>query len=236
MGEDDFSTQMQQEPQAKESGFFDLSHFTPIAEYLVGECLDYILIDTAESVSANADDRAIVVVGVENYEGAARYILKDCVFGIFNEDGLCERICAMLLKYPKAPAFIEGTGGGLIIERILNKRIVRLNSELKALQKSPITNAIKTYPTIKKINKMQKIATLKPYLNTGNLRYLPCALGVEKIKAQLNSFNPDKPHRKNDCIDALSSAVFLEDCVMPYPKQNKPTSSFRNHSKPTWRV
>lgn len=236
MGEDDFSTQMQQEPQVRISGFFDLSHFTSIAEYLVGECLDYVLIDTAESTRASADDRAIVVVGVENYEGVARYIVKDCVFGIFDEDILCERICTMLLKYPKAPAFIEGTGGGLILERILNKKIVALNTALKQSNKAILTNQIKTYPTIKKITKMQKIAALKPYLNTGNLRYLPCALGIEKIEAQLASFNPDKPHRKNDCIDALASAVFLEDCAMPYPKNHKPNLGARFRTKPTWRV
>ncbi|MDA3967362.1 hypothetical protein [Helicobacter sp. WB40] len=212
MGEDDFQTQMQQEPQARESGYFDISNFTPIASYELDGCNDYIFIDNAESLSLKADDRAIVVVGVDSFDSLPRYTLKDCIAGIFDEEAMCNNIIEMALKYRDSKIFIEGAGGGLMLYRLLQKEVLKVNERLKRDSKSPITNQIETYPTIKEISKMQKISSMKPYLNTGYLRYLSTALGVDKVKKQLASFNPEKPHRKNDCIDALSTALYFKEC------------------------
>ena len=212
MGEDDFQTQMQQEPQARETGFFDINNFTQIASYELNGCNDYIFIDNAESLSLKADDRAIVVVGVDNFENLPRYILKDCIAGIFDESEMCRNIIEMALKYKDSKIFIEGAGGGLMLYRLLQKEVLRVNEKLKNQGKMPITNQIETYPTIKEISKMQKISSIKPYLNTGYLRYLGTALGIDKVKKQLSSFNPEKPHKKNDCIDALSTALYFKEC------------------------
>lgn len=235
MGEDDFMTQMQQEPQPNESGFFEIENFRGIPSYEVGECRDYILVDTAESLSAKADDRAITAVGVDMWNNLPRYILKDCYAGIFDEEVLCEKIIEVMLKYPKAQCFIEGTGGGLIIARILDKKILETNNKLKEQGKEIITNDVKTYPTIKTISKMQKIGAIKPYLNTGHLRYLNTASGVEKIKKQMGSFNPEKPHRKNDCLDTLATAVYLSE-ITPSFSVKKSEGMKRYNTKKTWRI
>lgn len=239
IGEDNFSTQMQQEPIARESGFFDLSHFSPLPAYEISEFNTYILIDTAESLQANADDRAIIVIGVENYNNLPRYCVFDCESGIYDEEILCEKIISFFVKYPKAKAFIEATGGGLIVERILNKKVLQANETLKAKGRAIISNEFKTYPTFKKISKMQKISALKSYLNTGHLRYLNSASGIDKIKAQLNAFNPEKKHYKNDCIDALSSCVALDECTMPFiiKRQETYNQGIRFTERPLkWRI
>ncbi|TLD83952.1 hypothetical protein LS70_003850 [Helicobacter sp. MIT 11-5569] len=234
MGEDDFSTQMQQEPQARETGFFALENFTPLPSFELGINFEYILVDTAESLSASADDRAICVLGVESFNSLPRYTIKDSFSGIWDEDLLCDRIIEVLLKYPKAKCFIEGTGGGLIIERLIHKKILETNQKLKARKLPLITNLITTYPTIKKISKMQKISAIKPYLNSGYLRYLSNANGIEKIKQQLNSFNPEKPNRKNDCIDTIASCIYLRECVPPPPQ--KPQNPMQKMRKCSWRI
>ncbi|MCL9820600.1 terminase family protein [Helicobacter sp. 14348-15] len=237
MGEDDFSTQMQQEPQSSETGFFEVDNFTSLPSYEMGECRDYILVDTAESLSVKADDRAITAVGVDMWRDLPRYVLKDCFAGIFDEEVLCEKIIEAMLKYPNAPCYIEGTGGGLIVSRILEKKILETNLKLKAQGKNVLINEIKTYPTIKNISKMQKISAIKPYLNTGHLRYLSTASGVEKIKKQLGSFNPQKPHRKNDCIDTLATAIYLSEITPAYKSENNyKENNKRFLPKRTWRI
>ena len=235
MGEDDFSTQMQQEPQASESGFFEVEHFSAIPSFELNPSKDYILVDTAESLGANADDRAICVVGVDLHRELARYCVKDCLSGVWDEEGVCARIVEMLLKYRNAQCFIEGTGGGIIIHRILQKKILETNQILKARGEALLSNQCLTYPTIKKITKMQKISALKPYLNTGYLRHLSTASGIEKLKAQMRAFNPEKPHRKNDCIDALASAVHLSECIPP-PAQSKKLTHPRTQKTCSWRI
>lgn len=82
---------------------------------------------------------------------------------------------------------------------------------------------------------MQKISALKPYLNTGYLRHLSTASGIEKLKAQMRAFNPEKPHRKNDCIDALASAVHLSECIPP-PAQSKKLTHPRTQKTCSWRI
>lgn len=237
MGEDDFSTQMQQEPQATQSGFFEVENLKSIASYELGNTNLYILVDTAESLSANADDRAICIIGVDSYKDLPRYTIFDSFSGIWDEDLLCEKIIEAFLKYPTAKCFIEGTGGGLILERLLQKRILETNAALKLKNQPFITNTLQTYPTIKKISKMQKISAIKPYLNTGYLRFLNNASGISKIKAQLNSFNPTKAHRKNDCIDTIATCIYLSDCFAPKPQKQKVYNTpFRNSNKPTWRI
>ena len=235
MGEDDFSTQMQQEPQVSESGFFEVEHFSAIPSFELNPSKDYILVDTAESLGANADDRAICVVGVDLHKELARYCVKDCLSGVWDEEAVCARIVEMLLKYRNAQCFIEGTGGGILIHRILQKKILETNQILKARGEALLSNQCLTYPTIKKITKMQKISALKPYLNTGYLRHLSTASGIEKLKAQMRAFNPEKPHRKNDCIDALASAVHLSECIPP-PAQSKKLTHPRTQKTCSWRI
>ena len=125
----------------------------------------------------------------------------------------------------------------MIVARILAKKILETNLKLKTQGKNIIINEIKTYPTIKNISKMQKISAIKPYLNTGHLRYLSTASGVDKLKKQMGSFNPQKPHRKNDCLDTLATAVYLSEITPAYTTANNSYKENRRLStKRTWRI
>ncbi|TQR31795.1 hypothetical protein DMB92_05250 [Campylobacter sp. MIT 99-7217] len=237
MGDDEFSTQYQQEPQAKEAGFFEAIYFKEVPSYELNEHYEYIFVDNATSLEKNADNRAIVVLGVDRVEKNERYIVKDCFFGIWDEEKTISVLIEALLKYPKAKCFIESEGGGLILARLLNKEIIRVNEKLKRTAKSIITNEIKTYAPSRKISKVEKIKALKPYYNSGFLCFLNTAYGLGQIKKELLSFNPAKPFRKDDCIDCIASCVINSEVIAPYSQEIKPKKSLRQTAyKSKWRI
>lgn len=215
MGEDEFSTQYLQEPMVSEAGFFELAYFKEIPSY---ECQNqnlYIFVDSALSLNANADNRAIVLIGVENYENTLRYVVRDCVFGIWEESQTIQEIISLMLDNPKAKVYIESDGGGLTLERLLLSELVRVNNQRKINRQSQITNSIKCYTPSRKVSKIEKIKALKPFYNTGFLVFLHNARGLAQIKKELLGFNPAKPFRKDDCIDCIASCVAHSEVIAP---------------------
>lgn len=227
MGDDEFSTQYQQEPQASEAGFFEASYFKEIASFDINEHNEYIFVDNALSVEKNADNRAIVILGVDRVDNNERYIVKDCLYGIWDEEKTCLNVIESLLSYPKAKLFIENDGGGILLYRLLLKEIVRINEKLKKQGKSIITNEIKTYNANRKISKVEKIKAIKPYYNSGFLVFLNKARNLNQIKKELLSFNPAKPFRKDDCIDCIASAIAMSEVSAPYKSEEKPKDKQR---------
>lgn len=215
MGNDEFSTQYLQEPIVSEAGYFEECYFKTIPSYEVGNTNDYIFVDNAMSVKASADNRAISLIGIERITELERYIVKDCIFGIFSEEETISHIIELMLLSPNAKVYIESDGGGLTLERLLNKEIVRINAEMKRLNKNTIKNQVECYTPSRKIHKVDKIKAIRPYYNTGSLVFLHTARGLNQIKKELLSFNPAKPFRKDDCIDTIASCIIHEDTHAP---------------------
>lgn len=238
MGDDEFSTQYQQEPQAKEAGFFEAVYFKEIPSFEMNEHNEYIFVDNAMSVEKSADNRAIVVLGVDRVDKQERYIVKDCFYGIWDEEKTISVLIEAFLKYPRARCYIESEGGGLILARLLNKELARINEKLKRQRKEVITNEIKTYTPSRKISKVEKIKALKPYYNSGYLVFLNTAQGVSQIRKELLSFNPAKPFRKDDCIDCIASCVINEEVFAPFASEIKPERGQRMKTayKTKWRI
>lgn len=242
MGDDEFSTQFQQEPQASEAGFFESSYFKEIASFDMNEHNEYIFVDNALSVEKNADNRAIVIIGVDRVDNNERYIVKDCLYGIWDEEKTCLNIIESLLSYPKAKLFIENDGGGILLYRLLLKEVIRVNEKLKKQGKTIITNEIKTYNANRKISKVEKIKAIKPYYNSGFLVFLNRARNLHQIKKELLAFNPAKPFRKDDCIDCIASAIAMSEVYAPFQSENKISKKQRIYTQNTkihtskWRV
>lgn len=235
MGEDEFSGQYQQIPQASEAGFFEIENFKQIASYEQGRQNEYIFIDNATSLNVKADNRAVVVVGVEKTaENLTRFVVKDCFYGIYDEQKTCSVIIETMLKYPNAKVFIEKEGGGETLNRILQNEIVLVNESLKKQNKAIISNTINVYNASRKISKIEKIKALKPYYNTAHLVFLQNAHGLNQIKAELLSFNPEKPFRKDDCIDALASCVANESVYAPARVITEISSGRHAKNKTAW--
>lgn len=244
MGNDEFSTQYLQEPQVSESGFFEREHFKYIVSYELNRHYEYIFVDNAQSLNAKADNRAIVCIALDSINGANRYCVKDCVYGIWEESETCAQIINLMLAYPSAKVFIESDGGGLTLERILHQEIIKANTQLKNKGLPPIKNTINVYTPSRKISKVDKIKALKPFYNTGYLCFLQSARGLGQIKKELFSFNPEKPFRKDDCIDCIASAVAHEEVRPPNANTQsasiRPTSGIeklrKSHTSHFWRV
>lgn len=211
MGIDDFTTQYLQDPQVSFAGFFDEELWREVGSFEVGVTNDYIFVDNAMSVNEKADNRAVVVIGVEAREnGLNRYIVKDCFYGIWDEDGTTEAICEAMSRYPTAQVFIESDGGGLTLHRLLQKKIIEFNEGFNRRGSPLLSNSTQTYTPSRKVSKVEKIKAIKPYYNTGALVFLRSANGLEQIRRELFSFNPEKPFRKDDCIDCIASCISAE--------------------------
>ncbi|EAH4640035.1 terminase family protein [Campylobacter jejuni] len=237
MGDDEFFTQYQQEPQASESGFFLLENFKTIPSFEMKEQKEYIFFDGAIAINARADNRALVVVGVENHgENRVRYVLKNCFYGVWDEMQTCEHIIETLINYPNARVYMESEGGGLILHRLLQREIVRVNENLKRQNKPLINNIIEVYPANRKISKVEKIKAMRAYYNSGALVFLNQAFGLNQIKKELLSFNPEKPFRKDDCIDALASCIAHKDTLPPAPLKMPLQKSGRSVYQSGWNI
>ncbi|MCH5336860.1 MAG: hypothetical protein J1D99_05520, partial [Campylobacter sp.] len=166
-----------------------------------------------------------------------RYVVKNCFYGIWDEENTINHLIETFITYPKAKCFIESDGGGLTLHRLLLKEIVRVNETLKSANKELIANTIKVYTPSRKISKVEKIKALKPYYNTGYLVFLNKAYGLAQIKKELLSFNPEKPFRKDDCIDCIASALNHNEVIAP-PKESQTLITKERTQKKTiqWRI
>lgn len=223
LGNDEFYTQYQQEPQPSEAGFFELAHFKEIPSYEIGETKEYIFVDNALSMNTKSDNRAIVTIALENYQSAVRYIVKNCKFGIWSEEETIRQLMTTMMEYPNAKVFIESDGGGLVLNRLLQKDIVIINEKNKKMDRPLITNSIEVYSASRKIAKVEKIKAMRSYYNTGYLVFLSGCSNIEQIKKELLSFNPEKPFRKDDCIDCIASCIANKDCLPPAQQKAKST-------------
>ncbi|TPH83356.1 terminase large subunit domain-containing protein [Helicobacter pylori] len=236
MGNDEFFAQYQQDPVVSSGGYFDPQYFSKVFTHELGEMKTYIFVDNALSLSHNADNRAIVVVGVENYKESVRYIVLDCFCGIWSEEETIKHILAAKEKYEDAKTFIESDGGGLILYRLLLVALARHNEQNKQNNKGLLNDEIICYTPSRKISKVDKIKAIRPFYNTGFLVFSHSSNNTEQIKKELFSFNPDKPFKKDDCIDALASAITHESVKAPLKREAKETYNARFTAKPTWRI
>lgn len=237
MGNDEFSTQYQQEPIASEAGYFERVYFKVIPSFECEQQNLYIFVDNATSLNATSDNRAIVLIGVENHKQSTRYVVRDCSYGIWSEEQTITHIISMMSANKTASVFIESDGGGLTLERLLQVELVKVNERQKQDSKPPITNHITCYTPSRKISKVEKIKALRPYYNTGYLVFLHECRGLEQIQKELFSFNPEKPFRKDDCIDAIASALAHSQVTPPPKPTDKAPITRRSRLTTTcWRV
>lgn len=236
MGNDEFSTQYLQEPMVSESGYFEKEKFKIVHSYEVGEVYSYIFVDNAISTKTSADNRAISVVQVESVKNANRYIISDCLYGLWEEEQTAKNIIELGLQYPKARIYIESDGGGITLARILDQEIIKANTDLKLKGKPQFTNPIEVYTPSRKVSKVDKIKAIKPFYNTGHLCFLANARGLGQIQRELFSFNPEKPFRKDDCIDTIASAIMHESVVAPTSRAVQVVARTRYSRETAWNI
>lgn len=208
MGERMFATQYQQDPEVSEAGFVQPRWFdnSEIGEFDLPEQNLYIKVDPAMSEEKSADNRAIVVVGYSIDNSAIELkVVMDCWYGTWGVDEFVEYIIDAMMRYPSATVLLESQGGGILVNRMLKKEMMRRNAVLKEQRKDLIKNYIDLYNPSNKYSKNNKISTGFIELETGRLKFRRGANGVDQIKKESLRFDPAKSHNRDDCIDAMFS-------------------------------
>jgi hypothetical protein len=236
IGTIEFEKQYNQNVTVAETGYFNKDDITEITNIDLPDENLYISVDSAESLEAVADDRAIGVIGWSiNDDEIEQQTIHDGKRGIWDVYGVCEHLIELMIKYPKAAVYIEGAGGGITLGVVLNKEIAKANAKLRALGKPSINNSINMYPPKNKISKQTKIKYMKaPYENHTIKVHKGCDLDFRKqYEKELLMFNPEKKQQKDNCIDCIAStwlwAVAKKNSIKKKINQNK------SKSKKGWR-
>ncbi|CCB79041.1 phage uncharacterized protein, putative [Helicobacter bizzozeronii CIII-1] len=162
MGNDEFSAQYQQEPLATSGGYFEPQYFKQIFKHELGQFNTFIFVDNALSLKESADNRAIVVVGVENYQENARYVVLDVYCGVWSEEQTINYILQAKEQYPEAKTYIESDGGGLVLHRLLLVALAQHNQRAKEQHKSPLNDSVFCYTPSRQVSKVAKIKAIRP--------------------------------------------------------------------------
>ncbi|WP_163565150.1 hypothetical protein [Helicobacter suis] len=238
MGNDEFSAQYQQEPISTSGGYFDEQYYTNVFDHECGQMNTYIFVDNALSLKQSADNRAVVVVGVENYKDSARYIVLECYCGIWSEELTIGYILQAKAKFKEAKTYIESDGGGLVLHRLLMVELAKHNQRAKENYTEGLNDYITCYTPSRQVSKVDKIKAIRPYYNTGYLVFSHACSNQAQIKKELFSFNPDKPFKQDDTIDALASAINHPEVKPPFISQETNTYKSQTHTstRRTWRI
>lgn len=57
-------------------------YFKEIPSFYMNEQNEYIFVDNAISTEKTAYNRAIIMLGAENFKNSVRYVVKDCFYRI----------------------------------------------------------------------------------------------------------------------------------------------------------
>jgi hypothetical protein len=238
MGQKEFQKQYMQDPENKESGHFKKEDITYITDIDLPEQNLYISVDTAESTESSADDRAMAVVGWSvNDDAIEQQVIMDGKRGKWDVYGVCEHLIELMIKYPHADVEIEGAGGGITLEVVLKKEILKANAKLRAKNRDLINNGVRVYKPNNKISKQAKIKYMTaPYENHTIKIHKSCDADFrDKYIDELLRFDPERKGQKDNCIDAVASTW-----LFAVPKRVSPTKKEQNivklkKTKTRWR-
>jgi hypothetical protein len=203
-----WNSQYMQSPEIVDGGVYRDEHFSYISTIDIPKQNMYIAIDPAQSIKEDADNRAIMVVGIsKDKDQKELYVVYDVLFGIWRLDEFVSNILETMAKFNNAKVLIESSGGGILVNQELKKQIPIYNQKLKAKNLPILTNYIKEFSPKRSISKNQKIQALEPYFFNHQIKFLVNLKGVEQLKKELKSFMPDRDSKQDDCMDCLATVV-----------------------------
>lgn len=234
IGKKEFKKQFNQDVENSETGHFKKEDVTYVTNIDLPEQNEFISVDSAESLKEKADDRAIACVGWSiNSDEIEEQVLMDGKRGIWDVYEMCAVIISFMMKFPNAPVYIEGAGGGITLGVVLKKEIAKVNAILRNKGKSPLTNSIIVYPPNNKISKQNKIKYMSaPYENHTFKVHRDCDTDFKnQFWKELFKFDPSKTSQTDNCIDVVASTWLF---AIPKRESKKQKHKIKRKSK-TWR-
>jgi len=129
-----------------------------------------------------------------------------------------------MIKFPDAPVFIEGAGGGITLGVVLKREIAKYNAKAQAKGKPQIKNWVKVYKPNNKVSKNEVIKLLANPLEIHTLlfyKFMDSGFKAQ-LEYELKKFNPERKSNTDNVIDPLSKSFFLEECVPKAKPKPKP--------------
>lgn len=229
----EFKRQYMQDAEVSEAGYFIEENYREIVELEIPEQNLFILVDPAESEEKSADDRGLVVVGKSaDATQITKTVVMDGRRGKWDVYGTCEQIISLMLKFPAAPVYIEGAGGGISLVKVLRREIMVYNAEAQRENKAQLHNGVFSFKPDNQTSKNQGIKLMANPMEQGYLvfyKFMDSDFKAQ-LKKELLAFNPERKGNTDNCIDPLSKSFILSECV---PKLNLPPKQKRvkRHSK-----
>jgi hypothetical protein len=237
-----FASQYLQDPETLIGDFYTDDDFTIIGEFDIPQNENlYTIIDPAMSTKKTADNRAIVTVGKSiDKQKLELIIVHDVKYGTWTMSDFIENIIDTMIQYPSSAFFIELSGGGILVHQELSKEIIRKNVILKEQKREVIKNRVVTYSPKRAIKKNEKLQAMQPYFKSHQIKFKRGASGIDQLKKELRSFNPNKDSPKDDCMECLAESITNEKIIGKKPKKIKQKIArrheLRSSSSTVWRI
>jgi hypothetical protein len=211
-------SQYQQDPKTIKTGYVTEADYAYVAKWEIAEDTKCISIDPAESIKQTADDRAISLIGCSiNKEKIELYNVYGTWHGKWKNEDFIDQIITVMIDNPGVPVFMESSGGGILTEQYLKKKIAVVNTERKQEGLAIITNRVKLFTPKTTISKNLKIdASIDPYLRNHQIRFVIGGNGQEQVKKEYEAFHPEKDSKEDNCIETIANVV-VNDFIVPKP-------------------
>jgi len=239
---EDWYSQYMQDPKTIETGYIIDDNFTYVATWELTEDNKCISIDPAQSIKDTADNRAITLIGsAMSKEKIELFNVYGTWFGKWTNDEFVNQIITVMMDNPRVPVFMESSGGGILTEQNLVKKVRIVNAQRKLDGKPIITNSIKLFNPKTSISKNLKIQdSVENYLWSHQIRFVIGGTGQEQVKKEYKGFHPEKDSKEDDCIETIANVVVNDFIVPKAPKKSKTTIRMGNkRQKPktgAWRI
>lgn len=230
---DDWYPQYMQDPRTIETGYVTDDDFTSVASWELTDDNKCISIDPAQSVKQTADNRAISLIGSCQVKNIELYNVYGIWFGKWKNDVFVDHIITVMADNLGVPVFMESSGGGIITEQNLRKKLMEVNAKRKQDGLPPITNKITLFNPKTSISKNQKIDdSITTYLHNHQIRFVIGATGVDQAKTEYKAFHPERDSKQDDVIETIANVV-INDFIKPkIIKETKPINIPRPTQRP----
>jgi len=204
---EDWYSQYMQDPRTVQTGYVKEEHFSSVASWELTPDNKCISVDPAQSTKETSDNRAISLVGVCEIEKVDVYNVYGTWFGKWSNEEFVNEIIQVMMNNAGVPVFMESSGGGIITEQYLRKKIQEVNYRLKQEGKAIITNRIELFNPKTKISKNQKIDQSVTCLKNKQIRFVIGGHGQDQVRQEYLAFHPEKDSKQDDCMESIANVV-----------------------------
>lgn len=238
---EDWYSQYMQDPRQIETGYVLREDLVWVASHELTNDNQCISIDPAQSTKETSDNRAISKVGVCEIEGVEIHNVYWTRFGKWSNDDFVDEIIQAMLDNPTLDVFMESSGGGILTDQNLKKKIREVNAKLMKDGKKPISAArVHLFNPKTKISKNQKLERYCDRVRNRQVRFVKGGSGHEQTHKETLAFHPEKDSKEDDCMESIANVVVNEFVRPKIIKKETPIVVSERRGPPSnrgrWRI